>query len=84
MRKVLTWAQVKGSREMHRERKAPTFIDVVARATTHKEQCLSSTWICKLDSHFPDCGNFSGLCVVDVRYCAGIVMLRNTAFYFFL
>jgi hypothetical protein len=32
----------------------------------------------------PGCGIFSGLCLLDVRYCAGIVMLRNTAFYFFL
>jgi len=29
-------------------------------------------------------GIFSGLCDYDVRYCAGIVMLRNIAFYFFL
>jgi hypothetical protein len=29
-------------------------------------------------------GIFSGVYVFDVRYCAGIVMLRNIAFYFFL
>jgi hypothetical protein len=38
LRKIFVWAQLKGSREMHRERKAlrAVFIDVVVKATIHR------------------------------------------------